>query len=55
MRKSFSVLEYAAKKKLTRRDRFVAEIDKAMLLDKLHKLVEPFYPKVGGLGRAGRL
>ena len=27
MQKSFSDLEYAAKKKLTRRDRFLAEID----------------------------
>jgi len=27
MQRSFSDLEYAAKKKLTRRDRFLAEID----------------------------
>ena len=28
MQKSFSDLEYASKKKLTRRDRFLAEIEK---------------------------
>jgi IS5 family transposase len=51
MQKSFSDLEYAAKKKLTRRDRFLAEIDKAAPWGKLHKLIEPFYPKGGGPGR----
>jgi IS5 family transposase len=51
MQKSFSDLEYAAKKKLTRRDRFLAEIDKAAPWGKLHKLIEPFYPKSGGPGR----
>ena len=45
MQKSFSDLEYAAKKKLTRRDRFLAEIGKATPWGDLHKLVEPFYPK----------
>lgn len=51
MQKSFSDLEYAAKKKLTRRDRFLAEIDSATPWGKLHKLIEPFYPKSGGPGR----
>jgi IS5 family transposase len=51
MQKSFSDLEYAAKKKLTRRDRFLAEIDSVTPWGKLHKLVEPFYPKVVGAGR----
>lgn len=50
--KSFSDLEYAAKKKLTRRDRFLAEIDNVTPWGKLHKLIEPFYPKVEGAGRA---
>ncbi|MFZ4878871.1 IS5 family transposase, partial [Janthinobacterium sp. Mn2066] len=44
-------LEYAAKKKLTRRDRFLAEIDSVTPWGKLHKLIEPFYPKVEGAGR----
>jgi IS5 family transposase len=51
MQKSFSDLEYAAKKKLTRRDRFLAEIDSVTPWGKLHKLVEPFYPKASGAGR----
>ena len=51
MQKSFSDLEYAAKKKLTRRDRFLAEIDKVTPWGKLHQMIEPFYPKVTGAGR----
>ncbi len=51
MQRSFSDLEYAAKKKLTRRDRFLAQIDRATQLGKLHKLIEPHYPKVSGPGR----
>ncbi|WP_426078759.1 IS5 family transposase [Janthinobacterium sp. PSPC3-1] len=51
MQKSFSDLEYAAKKKLTRRDRFLAEIDSVTPWGKLYKTVEPFYPKVEGAGR----
>ncbi len=51
MQKSFSDLEYAAKKKLTRRDRFLAEIDSVTPWGKLHKLIDPFYPKVEGAGR----
>ena len=51
MQKSFSDLEYAAKKKLTRRDRFLAEINSVTPWGKLHDLVEPFYPKVDGAGR----
>ena len=51
MQKSFSDLEYAAKKKLTRRDRFLAEIDVATPWGQLHKLIEPHYPKVTGPSR----
>eukprot|EP01036_Dinobryon_divergens_P012714 gene12714-17157_t len=51
MQRSFSDLEYAAKKKLTRRDRFLAEIDQVTPWGKLHKLIEPFYPKAAGAGR----
>ena len=51
MQKSFADLEYAAKKKLTRRDRFLAENDSVTPWGKLHKLIEPFYPKVDGAGR----
>lgn len=51
MQKSFSDLEYASKKKLTRRDRFLAEIDSMTPWGKLHNLIKPFYPKVEGAGR----
>ena len=43
MQKSFSDLEYATKKKLTRRDRFLSEIDSVTPWGRLHKLIEPFY------------
>lgn len=36
---------------MTRRDRFLAEIDSVTPWGKLHKVVEPFYPKVEGAGR----
>ena len=36
MQKSFPDLQYAAKKRLTRRDRFLAEIDLATPWGKLH-------------------
>ena len=52
MQKSFSDLEYAAKKKLMRCDRFLAEIDSVTPWGKLHKLIEPFYPRVEGAGRS---
>ena len=51
MQKSFSDLEYAVKKKLTRRDRFLTEIDSVTPWGKLHKVIEPFYPKVEGVDR----
>jgi IS5 family transposase len=51
MQKSFSDLEYAAKKKLTRRDRFLAKIDSVTPWSQLHELIAPFYPKVEGAGR----
>jgi len=51
MQRSFSELEYAAKKKLKRRDRFLAEIDRATPWGKLHKLIEPHYLKASGPGR----
>ena len=38
-------------KKLTRRDRFLAEIETITPWDKLQLAIEPFYPKVVGAGR----
>jgi IS5 family transposase len=51
MQKSFSDLEYANKKKLTRRDRFLAEIEMITRWKQLQQAIEPFYPKVVGAGR----
>jgi len=47
----FSELEYTAKKELTRRDRFPAQIEVATPWAKLVAVIEPHYPK----GSRGRL
>ena len=47
---SFGDAEYAAKKKTTRREVFLAEMDRVVPWDSLLKVVEPFYP-VAGRGR----
>ncbi|KAI5912041.1 IS5 family transposase [Azoarcus sp. PA01] len=51
MQSSFSDLEYAAKKKLTRRDRFLAEIEAVTPWSALVAELEPHYPKGEGRGR----
>lgn len=51
MQSSFSELEYAAKKKQTRRDRFLAEINAVTPWAALEAEVAPFYPKSTGRGR----
>lgn len=51
MQASFSDLEYAAKKKVTRRDRFLGEIDAVTPWLALVAEIEPFYPKGEGRGR----
>ena len=51
MQKSFSDLEYAAKKKVTRRDRFLGEIDAVTSWLALVGEIEPYYPKSAGRGR----
>jgi len=48
---SFSALEFAAKKKLTRRERFLREIDAVTPWAELAARIEPFYPKGTGRGR----
>jgi len=48
---SFSELEYSLKKKQTRRDRFLAEIEAVTPWAVLEKTVAPFYPSSGGRGR----
>jgi IS5 family transposase len=51
MQWSFSELEYASKKKVTRRDRFLSEIEAMTPWSALEAELEPFYPKGGGRGR----
>jgi len=51
MQSSFSELEYAHKKKRTRRDRFLAEIEAVTPWSALEAEIEPFYPKGDGRGR----
>ena len=51
MQSSFSELEYAAKKKVTRRDRFLTEIEAITPWAELERTVAPFYPSSGGRGR----
>jgi IS5 family transposase len=50
MQSSFSELEYAAKKKLTHRDRLPAEIEAVTPWSALVAELEPFYPKGAGRG-----
>lgn len=51
MQSSFSDLEYAAKKKQTKRDRFLAELEAVTPWGELEKVIAPFYPSGGGRGR----
>ena len=51
MQTSFSELEYAAKKKLTRRDHFLAAIEAVTPWAALEAEIAPFYPKGEGRGR----
>ncbi len=51
MQATFSDLEYATKKKVTRRDRFLGEIDSITPWSALAAELEPFYPKGEGRGR----
>jgi len=51
MQTSFSELEYAAKKKRTRRDRFLADIEAVTPWAALVAEIAPHYPKGEGRGR----
>ncbi len=48
---SFSELEYTGKKKLTRRDRFLVDIEAVTPWRELVAVIEPHYPKGEGRGR----
>jgi hypothetical protein len=45
---SFSDAEYAGKRKRTRREEFLAEMEKVVPWSALESLIEPHYPKAGG-------
>ena len=44
----FSDLEYVGKRKQTRRERFLVEMDQMVPCAGLVALIEPYYPKAGG-------
>ena len=48
---SFAQVEYSGKKKLTRRDIFLAKMEQVVPLSRLIAVVEPHYPKSGRRGR----
>jgi IS5 family transposase len=48
---SFAQVEYSAKKKLTRRDIFLAKMEQVVPWERLIAVVEPHYPKSGRRGR----
>ena len=45
---SFGDAEYAGKRKRTRREEFLAEMEKVVPWSALESLIEPHYPKAGG-------
>jgi IS5 family transposase len=51
MQTSFSELEYAAKKKQTRRDRFLSESEAVTPWAELGKAIAPYYPSSSERGR----
>ncbi|CAD5373601.1 transposase [Rubrivivax sp. A210] len=48
---SFASAEYAGKKRQTRRERFLAEMNTVVPWSRLEALIEPHYPKSGKVGR----
>ena len=48
---SFASLEYAGKKRVTRREKFLGEMQRVVPWPRLLGLIEPHYPKSGRVGR----
>ena len=48
---SFSSLEYAGKKRRTRREKFLGEMEQVVPWSRLEALIEPHYPRSGKVGR----
>ena len=51
MQKSFSALEYESKRKQTRRDKFLGELERTVPWEELTEVIAPYYPKGEGAGR----
>src|SRR5947208_14734080 len=49
--RSFASAEYAMKKKRTRREKFLAEMERIVPWARLIAVIEPLYPKSGRVGR----
>lgn len=49
--RTFASLAWEGKKKVTRRERFLAEMEEVIPWTRFLKRIEPYYPKVGGPGR----
>lgn len=47
MQLTFSEAEYHLKKRKTRREKFLEQMDKLIPWERLEKRIEPFYPKAG--------
>ena len=47
---SFAQSEYAMKKKMTRRERFLGEMEKVVPWERLVEIIKPHYPKGGADG-----
>ena len=47
---SFATLDYAAKKKRTKRDVFLAEIERVVTLSRLEAVIAPHYPRASPNG-----
>ncbi len=48
---SFSSAEYAGKKRQTRREKFLGEMERVVPWPRLMALIEPHYPRSGRVGR----
>lgn len=48
---TFASMSYSAKKRRTRREKFLAEMEQVVPWAKLVALIEPYYPKWGRRGR----
>ncbi len=48
---SFAAYEFAQKKRVTRREKFLGEMEQVVPWVRLQSLIEPLYPSAGRVGR----